>query len=69
MDKLQLTEEETEELLKQAYSINRKLKQQMRGTDEGSTFPTSAKSQVYPLLDMVQNTLAQSLPTTGDSIQ
>ena len=48
MDKLQLTEEETEELLKQAYSINRKLKQQMRDTDKGSTFPASAKSQVLP---------------------
>ena len=51
MDKLQLTEEETEELLKQAYSINRKLKQQMIDADEvyeGSAFPTGAKSRVMP---------------------
>ena len=49
MDKLQLTEEDTEELLKQAYNINRKLKQEIREQDDdihryASALTRSAKS-------------------------
>ena len=54
MNSLQLTEEETEELLKQAYIINRKLKQEIREQDDdihrgyASALASSAKSHRLP---------------------